>query len=80
MESFGVYEAKAKLSQLVEHAAAGEEIVITRHGEPVAKLVPVAKHGAAARARAMRDLLEFSKHIKLRKPIHWREAIKAGRR
>ena len=37
-----MHEAKTKLSQLVERAEAGEEIVIARNGEPVARLVPVA--------------------------------------
>lgn len=34
-------EAKARLSALVSQAERGEEIIITRHGKPVAKLVPV---------------------------------------
>lgn len=34
-----VTEAKARLSALIDRAVAGEEIVITRHGRPVAKLV-----------------------------------------
>jgi len=37
-----IYEAKTQLSRLVDLAAAGEEIVIARHGRAVAKLVPVA--------------------------------------
>ena len=35
-----IYEAKTQLSRLVDEAAAGEEIVIARHGRPVARLVP----------------------------------------
>ena len=34
-----LYEAKTQLSKLVEAAAAGEEIVITKHGKPMAMLV-----------------------------------------
>ncbi|MEI6158482.1 MAG: type II toxin-antitoxin system prevent-host-death family antitoxin [Roseococcus sp.] len=34
-------EAKAHLSALVSRAERGEETIITRHGKPVAKLVPV---------------------------------------
>lgn len=37
----GVHEAKTTLSQLLRRVAAGEEIVITRGREPVAKLVPL---------------------------------------
>lgn len=36
-----MHEAKTKLSQLVERAEAGEEIIIARNGNPVARLVPV---------------------------------------
>jgi antitoxin (DNA-binding transcriptional repressor) of toxin-antitoxin stability system len=36
---FSLSEAKAKLSELVDLAAAGEPVVITRHGKPVLELV-----------------------------------------
>lgn len=36
-----MHEAKTKLSRLVERAQAGEDIVIARNGQPVARLVPV---------------------------------------
>ncbi len=36
-----MHEAKSTLSRLVEEAAAGEEIVIARAGEPVARLVAI---------------------------------------
>ncbi len=35
-----MHEAKTTLSQLVERVRAGEDVVITRHGEPVARLIP----------------------------------------
>jgi prevent-host-death family protein len=40
--SINVAEAKAKLPQLLDRASAGEEIVITRAGKPVARLVALA--------------------------------------
>lgn len=39
-KSVGVHEAKTHLSRLLERVEAGEEIVITRRGEEVARLVP----------------------------------------
>ena len=39
MDQINLYEAKTKLSELVDRAAAGEEIVIARDGRPVARLV-----------------------------------------
>ncbi len=38
-----VSEAKAQLTDLVRRAEAGEEVVLTRHGLPAVKLVPVAR-------------------------------------
>jgi prevent-host-death family protein len=38
MRTVGIYEAKTHLSELVEHAANGETILITRHGMPIAEI------------------------------------------
>lgn len=40
MVEVGVHEAKSTLSELLRRVADGEEVIITRSGEPVAKLVP----------------------------------------
>lgn len=40
-ESVSLYEAKTHLSSLVERAASGDEIVITKSGKPRARLVPL---------------------------------------
>lgn len=45
MERVSVYAAKAHLSRLLDRAAKGEEIVITRHGRPLVKLVPAGPGG-----------------------------------
>lgn len=39
-----LYEAKTRLSELVDRAAAGEEIVIAKSGKPMARLIPAVKH------------------------------------
>jgi len=41
MAAFNLYEAKSSLSQLVERAAAGEEVIIAKAGKPMVKMVPV---------------------------------------
>jgi len=44
-----LYEAKTRLSALVERAAAGEEIIIAKNGVPKARLVPLAGAGRPRR-------------------------------
>ena len=46
MDTINLYEAKTRLSQLVERAAAGEEIVIAKAGRPLARLGPLVKRMA----------------------------------
>ncbi|MBE9075760.1 type II toxin-antitoxin system prevent-host-death family antitoxin [Romeria aff. gracilis LEGE 07310] len=41
MKTVGADEAKTYLPQLLEDVAAGAEVVITKHGQPVAMLVPI---------------------------------------
>jgi prevent-host-death family protein len=48
MTRVGMHEAKTQLSKLVERAERGEEIVITRRGEPAARLVPERRRGGFA--------------------------------
>jgi prevent-host-death family protein len=38
-----VSEAKAQLTELVRRAEAGDEVILTRHGQPAARIVPIAK-------------------------------------
>lgn len=53
MREIGAFEAKTHLSALLEAVEAGEEIVITRRGRPVARLVPADTDGLARRAEAL---------------------------
>jgi prevent-host-death family protein len=41
MLTINIHEAKTHLSRLIERAAAGEEIIITKAGKAIAKLVPL---------------------------------------
>lgn len=54
MKEVGAFEAKNTLGGLLDQVASGEEIVITRHGKPVARLVPV---GGGADRNAARQAL-----------------------
>jgi prevent-host-death family protein len=73
MKEVGAFEAKNKLSMLLDAVERGEEVVITRHGKAVARLVPDRpRHDvgraqdAAARIRARAASLQAS-------PFDWNE-------
>jgi prevent-host-death family protein len=69
----GSFEAKNRLSNLLERVEKGEEIVITRRGKPVARLVPFGKGRDVEAARAAgRDLRALAKELKLG-PFDWEE-------
>ncbi len=42
---YSTFDAKAKLSEILDKVSEGEEVVITRHGKAVAKVVPIAQTG-----------------------------------
>lgn len=46
MDTVNIHEAKTHLSRLVEHVAAGHDILIAKAGKPMAKLVPLGRGGA----------------------------------
>lgn len=74
MKTVGAYEAKTHLAQLLSEVARGETITITKHGVPVAKLVPTEvqrgdvskilqdfrelRHGTNLDGLSIRDLIE----------------------
>jgi prevent-host-death family protein len=80
METVGSFEAKTHLPQLLERAAKGEEFTITKHGKPVARLLPPLAARSAPDVRdAVAAMREFRKGRKLGAPAI-REMIEEGRR
>ncbi len=49
MRKVNIYEAKTRLSQLVDEAASGRDVVIARAGRPVARLTRLANIGGKRR-------------------------------
>ena len=62
MERVGSYEAKTHLPHLLDRVAHGESLIITRHGRPVARLVPVDTRRERAREAAAR-IVERRRHL-----------------
>lgn len=80
MTQVGAFEAKNRLGQLLDLVERGEEVIITRHGKEVARLVPP-REGTdreAARAAAQR-IRDMSKGVTLG-GISIRQLIDEGRR
>jgi prevent-host-death family protein len=61
MDRVGTFEAKTHLTRLLDRVAAGEQITITRHGTPVARLVPVKSAGSRQLRETIAKLKEFSR-------------------
>jgi prevent-host-death family protein len=78
METIGAYEAKTYLPRLLEKAARGETIVITKHGRPVARLVPAPDLRCRSVAETIEALREFRKGNRL-DGLTIRELIEEGR-
>jgi prevent-host-death family protein len=81
MKSVGSFEAKTHLPQLLERVAQGEEFTITKHGKPVARLVPVAASTPKPDVRqVIEELKAFSKGNTLGEGVSVRDLIEDGRR
>ena len=73
----GLFEAKQKLSELVKRASQGEEIVITRRGRKLARLVSMPAH----RSRTLKAIFDSIREarIKLPKGMTIKDLIEEGR-
>ena len=75
MLQVGAFEAKTTFGSLLDRVEAGEEILITRHGKPAARLAPTHTVTEADRARAHAALERMNLRAKEMKlgPFDWTE-------
>jgi len=76
-DEIGAYEAKTHLPALLERVQRGEQITITKHGKPIARLVPIRRPDPERRRQAIEKLKEFAKGRTLDVPI--KQLINEGR-
>jgi prevent-host-death family protein len=79
MKKIGAFEAKNRLSELLDAAENGEEVVITKHGRPVAKLTPVDEIDRAK----VREAIEWLKAFREKHPLRGlkiKDLINEGRK
>jgi len=78
MREIGAFAAKNTLGSLLDEVERGEEVVITRHGRPVARLVPLsARAGRSQALAAMERIRARAAGLGLGR-LSW-EALKADR-
>ncbi len=80
METIGSFEAKTHLPQLLERAANGEEFTITKHGKPVARLVPPRGAKPAPDVRSAVEAMKQFRKGRTLGGLDIREMIEEGRR
>ena len=59
MTEIGAYDAKTRLSELLEKVRAGKRFTITRHGHPIAELRPVGQRPVAERKALVERMKRF---------------------
>lgn len=77
MDTIGLFEAKNKLSELVERASRGQKIGITRRGKLAALIVPVRPE--VGLTEIFEDIEQVRKQAKLPKGISVTDLIEEGR-
>lgn len=76
----GAYDAKTHFSELLERVENGEEVTITRHGAPVARMVPVRRTTSSKERREAIDAMRrFAKGNRLG-GLRLKNLIAEGRR
>ncbi|MBX9770761.1 MAG: type II toxin-antitoxin system prevent-host-death family antitoxin [Candidatus Obscuribacterales bacterium] len=83
MQEIGAFDAKNKLSNLLDQVEAGAEIIITRRGQPVAKLVPARPvHNQEQARMAAERIRERAKQLKAGKFSwdEWKQYRDAGKK
>jgi len=80
----GAFEAKTKFSELLKRVSQGEEITITRHEKPVARLVPAQRPSFGDIHEAFRQMEEIQRRTGRKgarqSKLSYRQVIEEGRR
>ncbi len=84
MATVSAFKAKTHFGELLDRVSKGEEVVITRHDKPVARLVPEGRQRFADVRRAVAGLQELQQRIRRRSRVKLtdrevRSAIEEGR-
>ena len=64
MSTVTAFEAKTRFGELLERVSRGEEVVITRHDKPVARLVPIGVQRLEEVRRSIQGLRDLQQEIR----------------
>jgi prevent-host-death family protein len=79
MSTVGAFDAKTHFSELLKEVEQGGQVIITKHGRPVAKLLPAQGLTQENICLAIQKILDFSKSHTLGN-LDWKELRDEGRR
>jgi len=79
MIEVGAFEAKTQLSALLDKVSRGEEVLITRRGEAIARLVPAEQAGRSRVNAAIDELLTLREEVTVN-GVDWETLRDTGRR
>lgn len=78
MQTIGAFQAKTHFSALLDQVEKGEQIIITKHGHPVAKMIPARIKNQEKKLITIQNLKNFSQSNLL--GLDWKELRDEGRR
>ncbi len=79
MREIGSYEAKTHLAELLDDVSRGESIIISRHGTPIAMVIPVPGHNKISPCEAIAKLRRVRQGVRL-DGLSLNEVIEEGRK
>lgn len=79
MKQIGAFEAKTHFSSLLDEVEQGEQITITKHGRPVARIIPFSASSKEKTAQIIGRIRELSQEQTLG-DLDWKTLRDEGRR
>ena len=79
MQTYGAFHAKTHFSELLEQVEKGEQIIITKHGHPVARLVPTSHRDKGKIRQSIQKLKKLAKAHTLA-GLDWKKLRDEGRK
>ena len=70
MQTVNIYDAKIRFSQLMDKVAAGEDVVISRHGKPLVRLTQLAESTRRVRFGVLQGKVKVADDFDARLPDH----------